>query len=95
MRVAAAGEWLDPDDGVRLPSGEVHAWLPGTNQTLCGLALSRSRLLRFAHVGWDDVQPATGRSADAVVEVCRRCDAATGRPRAERERRWKRTDPRP
>ncbi|GAA0454438.1 hypothetical protein Aca07nite_69370 [Actinoplanes capillaceus] len=29
------------DDGVRQPGGKVHAWTPGTNQTLCGLALSR------------------------------------------------------
>ena len=30
--VAASGSWVDPD-GIRRPSGEAHAWLPGTNQT--------------------------------------------------------------
>src|SRR4051812_25509391 len=39
--VAASSQWTDAD-GVRRPAGEVHAWTPGTNQTLCGLALSRS-----------------------------------------------------
>ncbi len=58
--VAASGEWLDPDDNVRLPAGDVHAWLPGTNQTLCGLALSRSRLMRFAHVPFAQVLPESG-----------------------------------
>ena len=44
---AAPSTWLDPDDDVRRPAGDAHAWLPGTNQTLCGLALSRARLHRF------------------------------------------------
>ena len=39
--VAASSEWTDPD-GVRRPVGEAHAWTPGTNQTLCRLALSRA-----------------------------------------------------
>lgn len=30
--VAASSEWVDPD-GVRRPSGEVHAWTSGSNQT--------------------------------------------------------------
>lgn len=90
--VAASGEWLDPDDGVRLPAGDVHAWLPGTNQTVCGLALSRSRLLRFAHVPFTQVLPESGGAADAVGRLCPRCLAATGvRP----GRRWERHDPRP
>lgn len=58
-RVAASGSWTDPD-GVRLPAGEVHAWVPGHNQTVCGLALSRSRLARFPHVLWEDVFPESG-----------------------------------
>jgi hypothetical protein len=90
--VAATGTWTDPD-GFRSPRGEVHAWLPRTNQTLCGLPLSKAGLLRFPHVDWLDVQPATGRDADQVSSVCRRCNAATGHRRDEK--RWRRTDPRP
>jgi hypothetical protein len=77
--VAASSEWTDPD-GVRRPAGEVHAWTHGTNQTLCGLALSRSRLGRYPHVDWDDILPESGRHADAVRRVCPRCAAAV-RPR--------------
>jgi len=91
-RVAASSTWTDPD-GVRRPAGEVHAWEPGTNQTRCGLALSRSQLIRFPHVSWADVQPATGAHADRVGRVCPRCGAATGRRRDERP--WTRTAPRP
>jgi hypothetical protein len=90
--VAASSEWVDPD-GVRMPGGEVHAWEPGTNQTLCGLPLARARLRRFPHVTWADVQPETGGNADEVRRVCPRCAAATGRRRDERP--WTRTDPRP
>ena len=90
--VAATGSWVDPD-GFRTPSGEVHAWHPGTNQTLCGLSLHRSRLLRFSHVDWLDVQPLTGRDADEVSDVCPRCAAAMGRRRDDRG--WTRTNPRP
>jgi hypothetical protein len=89
--VAATGRWTDPD-GFRMPAGEVHAWRPGTNQTLCGRQLSRSGLARFPHVEWADVQPGTGRDADRVAEVCPRCAAATGRRRDER--RWVRDHPR-
>jgi hypothetical protein len=89
--VAATGQWRDPD-GFRSPAGEVHAWRQGTNSTLCGLQLSRSRLIRFAHVQWADVQPATGRDADRVVDVCPRCAAALGRRRDERS--WTRDNPR-
>jgi hypothetical protein len=90
--VAATETWTDPD-GFRSPAGEVHAWLPGTNQTLCGLPLKRSGLWRLPHIDWIDVQPATGRDADRVAAVCRRCNAATGRRRDEKA--WTRTDPRP
>ena len=48
--VAATGRWTDPDDGIRYPAGEVHAWERGRNETVCGLSLSRSRLDRFPHV---------------------------------------------
>ena len=90
--VAASGEWRDPD-GFRSPAGSVHAWVRGTNQTLCGLSLHKSQLLRFSHVDWEDAQPATGRDADQVVEVCPRCAAGMGQRRDERP--WKRTNPRP
>jgi hypothetical protein len=90
--VAATGTWTDPD-GFRTPSREVHAWLPGTNQTVCGLSLHRSQLLRFPHIDWVDVQPLTGRDADLVAAVCHRCAAGMGRRRDDR--RWSRTDPRP
>ena len=46
----AASSQVTGEDGVRWPAGDVHAWEPGTNQTLCGLALSRSQLTRFPHV---------------------------------------------
>ena len=91
-RVAATGEWRD-EDGQRLPAGEVHAWDPGQNQTACGLALSRSGLTRFSHVGWADVQPDTGGAADEVQAVCPRCAAANGARRDEK--RWSRNSPRP
>ena len=90
--VAASGEWLDPDDNVRLPAGDVHAWLPGTNQTLCGLALAKSRLARFAHVPFEQVLPESGGAADAVGHLCPRCVAATG---VRAERAWTRSNPRP
>ena len=70
--VAASSEWVDYD-GVRRPGGEVHAWTSGSNQTLCGFALSRSRLGRYPHVDWADIQPESGRHADAVQRVCPRC----------------------
>ena len=91
--VAASSAWIDPD-GVRRPGGEVHAWLPGTNQTLCGLALSRSGLTRFPHVDWSDARPESGRHADEVRRVCPRCDAATGR-RRDGSPRGRRRDQRP
>jgi hypothetical protein len=90
--VAAGDQWTDPD-GIRMPAGEVHAWQPGRNETACGLSLSRSRLARFPHVSWQDVQPESGRHADAVQVVCRRCRAAQGARRDERP--WRRLDPRP
>src|SRR3954447_25341147 len=90
--VAATGSWLDPD-GFRMPAGEAPAWLPHTNQTLCGDPLDRPRLNRFSHVQWADVQPTTGRDADRVVAVCPRGTAAVGTRRDTKP--WKRTDPRP
>jgi len=91
--VAASSEWVD-DDGVRMPAGDVHAWEPGTNQTLCGMALSRSQLRRFPHVRWPEIDPATGGAADEVRRVCPRCRAATGGGR-RKQRDWTRIDPRP
>ena len=89
--VAASSEWIGPD-GVRQPGGEVHAWPPGMNQTVCGLALSRSRLRRFPHVPFDFRKTDMVTAQDQVRYVCPRCVAATtnrgGRP-------WTRTAPRP
>jgi hypothetical protein len=91
-RVAASGSRRD-EDGQQLPAGEVHAWEPGRNETTCGLSLSRSGLVRFSHVGWGDVQPATGGAADHVQAVCPRCAAANGARRDDKP--WRRTSPRP
>lgn len=79
-------------DGERLPAGEVHGWWHGHNETVCGLALSRSRLVRFGGLRWADVQPDSGGSADLVHDVCPRCAAAL-RPRGTTG--WTRTSPRP
>ena len=89
--VAATASWTDPD-GVRMPAGHVHAWIWGTNQTLCGLSIHKSQLTRFSHVEWTEAQPATGRDADRVSEVCPRCAAAMGMRRDTRP--WTRHDPR-
>jgi hypothetical protein len=91
--VAAGSTWTDPEDGVRYPAGEVHAWEQGRNETVCGLSLHRSRLARFPHVSWADVQPESGRHAEEVQAVCRRCRAGMGARRDHRG--WTRTDPRP
>jgi hypothetical protein len=90
--VAASDRWVDPD-GFRAPAGEVHAWEPGRNETVCGLSLHRSALLRFPHVACADAQPATGRDADRVARVCPRCAAGMGRRRDEKP--WRRVAPRP
>jgi hypothetical protein len=79
--VAASAEWTD-DSGVRQPGGEVHAWRPGHNETVCGLALSRSRLRRFPHVPFDFRATDVLTEADQVGWICPRCVAATrSRPR--------------
>ena len=89
--VAASREWIGAD-GVRQPGGEVHAWRPGTNQTLCGLALSRSRLRRFPHVVFDFRATDVVTAGDDIGYICPRCVAATTR---RGERSWTRTAPRP
>jgi hypothetical protein len=88
--VAATGSWTDPD-GFRMPSGEVHAWLPGRNQTLCGLSTKVSALGCFADVDWADVQPVSGRDADRIAVVCPRCASAMGTRRDTKP--WRRRDP--
>ncbi|CAL9373218.1 MULTISPECIES: hypothetical protein [unclassified Streptomyces] len=94
--VAASGEWTDEEEGRRrLPAGEVHAWEPGRNETVCGLSLSRSRLARFSHVAWQDVFPESGGAADEVRRVCPRCAAGAGRRGRDARPRWRRVDPRP
>jgi hypothetical protein len=91
--VAATDRWVDPDDGIRYPAGEVHAWERGRNETVCGLSLNKSWLTRFPHVTWEDAQPESGRHAEEVRDVCRRCRAGMGARRDDRG--WTRTDPRP
>lgn len=89
---AATGTAVSPE-GVRAPSGEVHAWLPGTNATVCGLQLSRTRLDRLSHVGFAEALPESGGSAEFVSSVCPRCRAAVfGRGS---QRSWQRHQPRP
>lgn len=90
--VAASSGWID-DQGVRQPAGEVHAWLPGTNQTLCGLAMSRSRLRGFAHVPFEYAATDVALPTDEVRHICPRCTAATGQRRDRRP--WQRVAPRP
>jgi hypothetical protein len=87
IAVAASSEWPG-EEGSRQPAGDSHAWRPGTNQTLCGLALSRTRLLRFPHVPWADVPVlAETTAAGRPVRVCPRCLAATrARPRRREDR---------
>lgn len=90
---AATGTGRADDAPERLPAGEVHAWEPGTNSTVCGLQLSRSELVRFPHVAFREALPESGGSADFVASVCPRCRAAVlGRTSA---RSWVRTSPRP
>lgn len=93
--VAASGRWWDEDDHRWLPAGEVHAWEPGRNETVCGLSLHRSGLSRFAAVAWTDVLPESGGAADAVRRVCPRCAAAAGRRGADARPAWRRVNPRP
>ncbi|MFF6879206.1 hypothetical protein ACFY9S_28380 [Streptomyces sp. NPDC012474] len=94
--VAASGQWTDEEEGRRrLPSGEVHAWEPGRNETVCGLSLSRSRLVRFPHVGWPDTFPESGGAADRVRRRCPRRASVAGRRGHDARPRWHRTDPRP
>lgn len=91
--VAASGQWRGAD-GVRMPAGAAHAWLPGTNQTLCGLPLARAELIRFPHVPWEYRDADTLTEADRVAHVCPGCLAAT-RPKGAKRRPWTRTSPRP
>jgi hypothetical protein len=84
-RVAATGRGTDPDGEVA-PAGEVHVWWRGQDETACGLHLARAQLVRFPAVLWQDVQPASGGTAELVTRVCPRCVAAlaAGRVRAQR-----------
>lgn len=95
--VAASGHWTDEEEGrrLRLPAGEVHAWEPGLNQTVCGLSLSRSQLTRFAHVTWTDTFPGSGGAADRVQRQCPRCASVAGRRGSDARPRWRRHNPRP
>ncbi|TDB74263.1 hypothetical protein [Micromonospora sp. KC723] len=91
--VAASSEEIGPD-GVREPGGEVHAWRPGQNSTVCGLQLSRARLRRFPHVRFGYTATDQLTEADPVGFVCPRCLAATEGRRRE-EKTWVRHAPRP
>jgi hypothetical protein len=85
VAVAASSEWVD-ELGVRQPGGEVHAWSPGQNQTVCGLALHRSALRRFPSVPFDFGPADALTAADRIGRICPRCRAAVrGRPRRRRE----------
>ena len=88
----AASSEARGSDGVRTPAGEVHAWLPGTNQTVCGLALSRTRLVRFPHVPFEFRASDVVTTEDDIGFICPRCVAATTR---RDERGWRRVSPRP
>ena len=88
--VAASGEYTGPDE-IRAPRGLVHAWRQGTEQTLCGVLLSNSGLLRFPQCDWADVQPVAGQDADLVLRVCPRCAAAMRR--RGNECRWHHASP--
>jgi hypothetical protein len=91
----AASSEVPGADGTRAPAGELHAWLPGTNQTLCGLALSRSRLIRFPHQRFDFRATDVTAAGEEIGYVCPHCVAATT-PRDQRDGRgWKRVAPRP
>jgi len=93
--VAASSSWTD-EDGTRLPSGDVHAWWRGQNQTLCGVPLHRARLGRFSHVLWIDAMwiHDTAAADTPVMAMCPRCTAAT-RPKRSRRADRGRTRPRP
>jgi hypothetical protein len=86
--VAASGEWTD-DTGVRQPAGEVHAWQPGHNQTLCGLPLRRTAMRRFPHVLFDFQPSDVLTGTDPIGRICPRCLAAS-RPRPKRSRVFRR-----
>lgn len=88
--VAASSEWRD-EDGIRQPGGDVHAWWPGTNQTLCAVPLHAARLGRFQHVLWVDALW-LAETTDRPGVVCPRCVAAAG---GRSTQRWRRVNPRP
>lgn len=92
--VAASSEGAGPD-GVREPAGEVHAWLPGQNQTVCGLPLSRTRLRRFPHVRFEYASTDVLTEADPVGRICPRCLAASQGRRRGGQKNWVRHSPRP
>ena len=86
--VAASTEWTD-EFGERQPGGDVHAWQPGHNQTLCGLPLHRTALRGFAHVPFDFRPTDIVTTADPIRRICPRCLAAIT-PRPHRGRTFRR-----
>ncbi|MET9803065.1 hypothetical protein [Streptomyces sp. NPDC006368] len=94
--VAASGQWTDEEEGRRrLPTGEVHAWEPGRNETVCGLSLSRSQLVRLPGVPWHEAIPESGGAADRVQRLCPRCASVAGRRGSDARPKWHRVNPRP
>ena len=91
--VAASGEVRGPE-GVREPAGALHAWIPGTNQTLCGVPLHRAGLRRFSHETWEYHSTDVLTPADRIGWLCPDCLAAAG-PRRRDARRWQRHNARP
>lgn len=92
-RCAASSTWTD-EDGREMPAGDVHAWEPGKNATVCGLPLHRARLRRLSGVDFTDALPESGGAADVVGHLCPRCRAgALGRRSGGKG--WDRTSPRP
>ena len=83
--VAATERWVDPDDGIRYPAGEVHAWVPGHDETVCGLSLSRSRLARFPHVTWTSSRSLAGtrRGTGSLPPLPGRTGCPEGRSRLD------------
>ncbi|WP_282796352.1 hypothetical protein [Streptomyces sp. CC224B] len=84
-----------PQDRRLQTTGEAHAWEPGRNETVCGLSLSRSQLVRFPHVPWTDAIPESGGAADRVRRLCPRCASVAGRAGADARPPWRRVNPRP
>lgn len=83
--VASSGMRID-DDGAERPAGTVHAWMRGSNQTVCGLRVSDHRLETFADLSFVDVSESNGDEPDTRW-CCPKCLAAGAR---RDDQRWTR-----